>query len=55
MLMESSFLLSEDVSEDVMEATRAAWISALVATVATEAAWEYTLVKESAAEAKPLD
>jgi hypothetical protein len=34
-LMESSFLLSEDV----MEATRAAWISALVAkVVATEAA-----------------
>jgi hypothetical protein len=48
-LMESSFLLSEDV---VMEATLAAWISALVA---TEAAWEETMVKESATEAKPLD
>jgi hypothetical protein len=47
-LMESSFLLSEEV----MEATRAAWISALVA---AEAAWEETMVKESATEAKPLD
>ena len=46
--MEISFLFLEDV----MEATRAAWISALVA---AEAAWEETMVKESATEAKPLD